>query len=278
MSILDILAEAKEALSESIYQHSIIVRWSNGDLEGFAGTALSNAKRAKESAEAKANRKAKMIKKDFTILSDKEYAQLDSAQKKRLKRDWELSQRMDESKEDSDQELDASNQNQNIENAQESDLKMLEKMYSEMEEMIENWKKYQTKGKLPVSINLPVLQSTLAKIGASIDSFKKKSKTEAIESEENQETETPEDNDFKSKEKEIAKELVAALSVFLFTAEDVIGHEFESAQEAEEFIFSAFRALKTKEVSVLRAMLNRFNRVGGERMADLFRRSLTKKM
>jgi hypothetical protein len=314
-----------QALSESVYQNNIVVRWTNGDLEGFAGTALSNAKKAKEIAQAKADRKAKMIKKEFTVLTDKDFAALDSAQKKRLKRDWDLSQRMDESKEMTEEQED-------------NKLKVTfhtpkygpsgnvdwDKLIGHGVVTIQDWDRSKEDAAFKEAVRQDIIDKD-AKMGSmdgsdefvffelknskrdtsegykldglftvltalSETKYKKWLENNAdIEDQNESITDTvtnadPDEVDLKNKkymstnEKEIAKELAASLSVFLFGVENLLGEEFASAEEARQFIFSSFVALRTKNSGILMNMLKRFDRVGGERMADLFRKSLNKQI
>lgn len=337
MSVLDVLNEASQALDESIYQHNIVVRWNDGDLEGFSGTALSGAKKAKESAENKASRKAQMIKKEFTILDGKEFAKLDSATKKRMKRDWDLSQRMDESKEfggDRDKRLQVKIDGKwqwvfsntprenhpvttpkkekaikpdgmdyfknkwanhefrignNLEDSKEvktentdsiegevvkakkEDHKLVNTIDSSIKRRVQEWEGLAKKSHHE---DAKWYKGIWQKISDILDDeFISKPLKENEETPENIEADS---EDFRKHEREIAKELVASLSVFLFAVEKIFGQEFDSAKEAEDFIFSAFKSLRTREVDVLRNMLRRFDRIGGERMADLFKRSLTR--
>lgn len=277
MSVLEILAEASQALEESLYQHNIVVRWHDGSLEGFSGTALSNARKAKESAEAKAQRRAKMIKKEFTILDGKDFAQLDSAQKKRLKRDWDLNQKMDESveiNEDNDVEKEEPSE---VKAAKKSDHDLAYKIDSQVKNRLNNWESLSKKNELADNDDVKYYKKIWQKLSDILDDeFISQPLKEADESEKSEPNEKEVPEELKAKSKDIAKELVSALSVFLFAAEGLIGQEFESAKEAEDFIFSAMKSLRTNEKGTLTSMLRRFDRIGGERMANMFKRSLSK--
>jgi len=374
MELVKIFEEVIKRLDESVYTHNIVIRWDNGELEGFSGTALSGAKRAKESAEAKASRKAAMIKKQFFILDHKSFSQLDSAQKKRLKRDWELSQKMDESLDikirtdlaesksgkdkfeykgldcyikwtrfeenkekkvleytmysahcddldlhtkgyethteakkelkklidESIKDRDLKEENNDYyadQNLREDVRLQVKKGYELLSEFMSKSEKYikDTKDILAEDKSnkygkkLKVFLSVFEKINKFVEDEHYKNKinylmkgnlTEAIEDNEEEKKDSIDydSEEFRKNEREVAKELVASLSVFLFAVESIFKQEFESAKNAEEFIFSAFRSLKTREVDVLRNMLRRFDKVGGERMANLFRRTLNRNL
>jgi hypothetical protein len=96
-------------LDESMYVHNAVIRWGNGDLEGFSASALE-AKTAKERALEKAARKAKHLEKihkdkpemaKYSVLSSSQFAALSAKEKKSLQDDWKISAKsMDESKEE----------------------------------------------------------------------------------------------------------------------------------------------------------------------------------
>lgn len=75
-----------------MYQHNLVVRWNNGELEGFSGYGFSPLS-AHDNVLAKAERKAKDFGLTFNVVSEAEYGNLSKECKDIIKSDWEISQR-----------------------------------------------------------------------------------------------------------------------------------------------------------------------------------------
>ena len=82
-----------------MYEYNLAYRYTNNDVEGFTGIALSNSENAKSNALQKIRNKIKMIA-DTTreekflesslILS---FDNLSTAEKKQVREDWEISKK-----------------------------------------------------------------------------------------------------------------------------------------------------------------------------------------
>jgi hypothetical protein len=77
-----------------MYEYNVVIRWPNGDLEGFSGFGFD-----KHSAEESARQKVtfaqslKEIKGKPVFLTEAEYKALTTEEKQELQTHWELSKR-----------------------------------------------------------------------------------------------------------------------------------------------------------------------------------------
>ncbi len=86
-----------------MFQENIVVKWPNGDLEGFSGSVLSSRLAAREAAIKKARIKYCAIMEishpepiticKFTLLDKYEFKALPEDTKKLIRADWEMSSR-----------------------------------------------------------------------------------------------------------------------------------------------------------------------------------------
>lgn len=251
MSFLETLEKCHKNLEESVYNHQLAVKWNDGSLEGFSASALSSSQRAEDLAKKKAQRKAKMTgNKEYKILSAKEFASLDGTEKKRLERDWKLSQRMDES---------------------------VEIMTDEQ------WMKQEPRPmkKAPNVLEYPAIVKG-KRLWVTIPENDSKVMDESVEITEKEDEEEIEDSSSEEmedaldgdKRKEIAQAMSTAIAVGLAQIENIIGEDFSDAAEAEKFFWAIARFLKSSGHGDLKASLRRFDRIGGERVLSTFKREL----
>jgi hypothetical protein len=82
-----------ELVLASMYEFRLVVQYSNGELEGFAGSSLSE-KGAHQDAERKALDKIEELQRSGRsgrFLGQAEYEKLSPEKKQALKQDWEMS-------------------------------------------------------------------------------------------------------------------------------------------------------------------------------------------
>lgn len=78
-----------------MFEYHMVVRWPNGDLEGFSGSGFNKAT-AQMHAESKARCKAAHIFikwRDVHVLTETEYNALTPHEKREMRSDWDMSAR-----------------------------------------------------------------------------------------------------------------------------------------------------------------------------------------
>ena len=84
-----------------VWEFLLAYRYSNGELEGFAGCALTSSEVAKEDALRKVRRKLEHVRHarpdeppfDMNRVLTKDWPGMTEAEKAQLKKDWEISKR-----------------------------------------------------------------------------------------------------------------------------------------------------------------------------------------